>query len=59
MGAMVEDFSRCTECDNPYFTIKDVVLIAKGSPTEGPQILRKMTEYRCSKCGNLEFKSEE
>jgi hypothetical protein len=59
MGVITEDFHRCTECGNPYFVINEVVLISKESTYSDPKVIKRVSEYKCSQCGAVEYKARE
>lgn len=59
MALMNEDFTRCGECGNAWFTSTRVALLAKTSTEEHITILRERIEFKCSKCGQVKFSGED
>jgi predicted RNA-binding Zn-ribbon protein involved in translation (DUF1610 family) len=55
MGLMHEEFERCSSCGSAFFKKEIVYKIKKGSDYHDPSIYSKHTEYRCAKCGYIQY----
>lgn len=53
-----EDYARCSECDNPWFRPESVYVMARDSTFDTPKPIREKVQFKCTKCGHLQYESD-
>jgi hypothetical protein len=59
MALMNEDFQKCSNCDNSWFTPRVSVVMGKTSIPDEPVIIRTKTDYECTLCYQIKYTKDE